>query len=97
MGGLRAAVLVFGNLLASPGFPAYEASLERINAFSHRPPRGGDRHERLPSLSAAASLVFVVHLHELLRRGGMGETRVATWPLAEVAAAALLLLSALLF
>jgi hypothetical protein len=26
-------VLVFANLLASPGFPAYEASLERINAF----------------------------------------------------------------
>jgi hypothetical protein len=49
------------------------------------------------SLSAAASLVFVVHPHELLRRGGLGETRLATLALwRRVAAAALLLLSALL-
>jgi len=74
---------VFADLLASPGFPAYDASLERIDAFfSH------NRAEAIGisvchSLSAAALLVFVVYLHELLRRGGTAETRLARWPLAE--------------
>src|SRR6266511_4461737 len=69
--------LVFADLVASPGFPAYDASLARIDAFFI-----DDRAEAIAisvchSLSAAALLVFVAHLHGLLRRGGTAETRLA--------------------
>jgi hypothetical protein len=90
--------LVFADLFASPGFPAYDASLERIDAFFI-----DDRAEAIGisvcrSLSAAALLVFVVYLHELLRRGGTGETRLATLALGGgIAASVFLLLSAVLY
>src|SRR6266540_6000612 len=69
--------LVFADLVASPGFPAYDASLERIDAFFI-----DDRADAIAisvchSLSAAALLVFVAHLHGLLGRGGTAETRLA--------------------
>src|SRR6266542_1002555 len=70
--------LVFSDLLASPGFPAYDASLERIDAFFI-----DDRAEAIGisvchSLAAVALLVFVADVHELRRRRRTAETRLAT-------------------
>jgi hypothetical protein len=90
--------LVFADLLASPGFPAYDASLHRINAFF-----SDDRAEAIGisvchAFSAVALLVFVAHVHELLRRRETAETRLATLALAGgIAASVFLLLSALLY
>jgi ABC-type Fe3+ transport system permease subunit len=68
--------LIFADLLASPGFPAYNASLARIHAFFI-----DDRAEAIGisvchTLSAASLLVFVAYLHEWLR--DRTETRLAT-------------------
>jgi hypothetical protein len=90
--------LIFADLFASPGFPAYNASLQRIDAFF-----SDDRAEAIGisichSLSAAALLIFVVHLHEVLRRAGTRERRLATLALGGgIAASILLLLSAVLY
>lgn len=90
--------LVFADFVASPGFPAYDATLERIDAFF-----SANRAEAIGlsvchSLSAAALMVFVAHLHGWLRRGGDAEMRLATLALGGgVAATIFLLLSALLY
>jgi hypothetical protein len=90
--------LVFSDLLASPGFPSYHASLERIDAFFI-----DDRAEAIGisvchALAALALLVFFVHLHELLPRDSPDEPRLATLTLSGgVAASVFLLLSALLY
>jgi ABC-type Fe3+ transport system permease subunit len=88
--------LIFADLLASPGFPAYNASLARIDAFFI-----DDRAEAIGisvchTLSAAALLAFVAYLHEWLH--DRTETRLRTLALgAGVAASAFLLLSAMLY
>src|SRR6266542_4610093 len=90
--------LVFADLVASPGFPAYDASLERIDAFFI-----DDRAEAIGisvchGLSAAALLVFVADVHELLRRRRTAETRLSTLALGGgIAASVFLLLSAVLY
>jgi hypothetical protein len=90
--------LVFSDFLASPGFPAYDASLKRIDAFFI-----DNRAEAIGisvchSLSAAALLIFVAYVHEWLRRGGGTETRLAALALGGgVAASIFLLLSAMLY
>jgi ABC-type Fe3+ transport system permease subunit len=81
--GLFVLGLVFADFVASPGFPAYDASLERINAFFN-----DNRAEAIGisvchSLSAAALLVFVAYLvggSAASARPRHGSPR---WPLAE--------------
>lgn len=90
--------LVFADLVSSAGFPAYDASLEQIDAFFV-----DDRDEAIAisvchALSAAALMVFVAHLHGFIGRGGGAETRFATLALGAGAAASIfLLLSAVLY
>jgi hypothetical protein len=89
--------LVFADLLASPGFPAYDASVSRIAQFFD-----GNRTEALGlsfchCFAALALLVFAAHLRSVLRERG-GDDDAATLAFAGGAiAAGFLLLSALLY
>lgn len=99
-GALSAALFVAGLIFAniSPGFPAPDASLERINAYfsDHRAAALGLSVSH--SLSALALLAFAAYLHGVLRRAERAEERLATLALGGgLLGAAFLLLSALLY
>jgi hypothetical protein len=89
--------LVFADLLASPGFPAYDASVSRIAEFFD-----GNRTEALGlsfchCFAALALLVFAAHLRSVLReRGGDGDAAALAFAGGAIAAS-FLLLSALLY
>lgn len=96
--GLFAAGLVFADLVASPGFPAFDASASRINEFF-----GDNRAEALAlsichCFAARALLLFAAHLRSVLLEHGRGHDEAAALAFAGgVIAASFLLLSALLY
>jgi hypothetical protein len=94
---LFSAGLVFADLLASPGFPAFDASVSRIAEFFD-----GNRSEALGlsvchCFAALALLVFAAHLRSLLRESGGDDDAAALAFAGGAIAASFLLLSALLY
>jgi hypothetical protein len=99
-GALSAALFVAGLVFANtpPGFPAPDASLERINAYfsDHRAAALG--LSVCHSLSALALLAFAPYLRGILGRAERGQERLATLALSGgLFGAGFLLLSALLY